>query len=91
MAELIGDRIRKARRRCGISGAALAEQVGSTRQYISRIETNKSRDPGILLVEKIIDKLNVSADYILSGRQKPRRSLAELDSSEIKPVELAPV
>jgi transcriptional regulator with XRE-family HTH domain len=81
MAELLGDRIRKARRRCGFSGAELARLIGIARQHLHAIETNKTLDPGALLVERVAEALNVSADYLLSGRQEPRRRLAELDES----------
>ena len=81
MAELLGDRIRKARRRCGLSGAELARRIGVARQHLHAIETNKTEDPGALLVERVADVLNVSADYLLSGRLEPRRPLAELDES----------
>jgi transcriptional regulator with XRE-family HTH domain len=82
MAELLGDRIRKARRRCGLSGAELARLIDIARQHLHAIETNKTLDPGALLVEKIAEKLDVSADYLLSGRRTPRRSLAELDEDD---------
>ena len=85
MAELLGDRIRKARRRCGLSGAELARRIGVARQHLHAIETNKTEDPGALLVERVADVLNVSADYLLSGRLEPRRPLAELDESHRMP------
>ena len=91
MPELVGDRIRKARLRCGLSGAALARRIGISRQHLHAIESNTTQDPGVTVVEKIAEALNIHADYLLSGRQHPRRSLAELDISELKPTELAPV
>jgi transcriptional regulator with XRE-family HTH domain len=81
MAELLGDRIRKARRRCGLSGAELARRVGIPRQHLHAVETNITKDPSALLVERIAEALNVSADYLLSGRLAPRRPLADLDES----------
>src|SRR5262249_36158907 len=89
MAERLGDRIRKARRRCGLTGAELARQVGIVRQHLYAIETNKTVDPGALIVARIAEALNVSADYLLSGRHVPRRSLAELDESELLPAGVA--
>jgi len=79
MSELLGDRIRKARRRCGLSGAELARRIDIQRQHLHAIETNKTLDPGVLLIERVADVLDVSADYLLSGRLVPRRPLAELD------------
>ena len=90
MAEQVGDRIRKARRRCGLSGAALARRMGITRQYLYAIETNKTEDPGALLVERVAEALNVSADYLLGGRHEPRRAFAELeDEGELMPAAAA--
>jgi transcriptional regulator with XRE-family HTH domain len=85
MAEQLGDRIRKARRRCGLSGAELARRIEIARQHLHAIETNKIEDPGALLVERVAEVLNVSADYLLSGRLEPRRPLAELDESHRQP------
>ena len=81
MAELLGDRIRKARRRCGLSGAELARLINVPRQHLYAVEINKTKEPSALLVGRIAEALNVSADYLLSGRLKPRRPLAELDES----------
>jgi transcriptional regulator with XRE-family HTH domain len=85
MVERLGDRIRKARRRCGLSGAELARRIDVARQHLHAVETNRIGDPGVLLVERVAEVLNVSADYLLSGRLEPRRPLAELDESHRKP------
>jgi transcriptional regulator with XRE-family HTH domain len=79
MGDQLGDRIGKARRRCGLSGAELARRIGIARQHLSAVEKNRIPDPGALLVEKIADALNVSADYLLSGRLTPRRTFAALE------------
>jgi transcriptional regulator with XRE-family HTH domain len=81
MPEHLGDRIRKARRRCELSGAALARAIGTSRQHLHEIETNKTLDPGVLVVAAIADALQVSADYLLSGRAVPRRFLDQLDGT----------
>jgi transcriptional regulator with XRE-family HTH domain len=83
MADQLGDRIGKARRRCGLSGAELARRIDIERQHLSAIEKNRISNPGALLVEKIAEVLNVSADYLLSGRLTPRRSFAELEEEEL--------
>jgi transcriptional regulator with XRE-family HTH domain len=92
MADQLGDRIRKARRRCGLSGAELARRIGIKRQHLSAIEHNAIKEPSALLVAHVSDVLNVSADYLLSGRLEPRRSYAELDEIELEPAvpELVP-
>jgi len=85
MAEQIGDRIRRARRRCGVSGAELARRIGVNRQHLNAIERNTIEGPSATLVARVADVLNVSADYLLSGLSKPRRSYAELDLIEFEP------
>jgi transcriptional regulator with XRE-family HTH domain len=82
MADQLGDRIGKARRRCGLSGAELARRIGIERQHLSALEKNRITNPGALLVEKIAEALNVSADYLLSGRLTPRRTFAELEEEQ---------
>jgi len=82
MADLLGDRIRRARRRCGLSGAELARRIGIKRQHLNDIEHSTIPEPSALLVARISDVLNVSADYLLSGRVEPRRMYAELDLIE---------
>ena len=83
MADQLGDRIGKARRRCGLSGAELARRIGIERQHLSALEKSRIPNPGVLLVEKIAEALNVSADYLLSGRLTPRRSFAELEEEQL--------
>ena len=83
MADQLGDRIGKARRRCGLTGAELARRIGIERQYLSAVEKNRIANPRALLVEKIAEALNVSADYLLSGRLTPRRPFAELEEEQL--------
>lgn len=78
MPETLGERIAKARRRCGLKGSTLADKIGIRRQHLSAIEHNRIKDPGVLLVEKIAEALDCNADYLLSGRLTPRRTFAEL-------------
>jgi len=89
MVELLGDRIRKARRRCGLSGAELARLIDVPRQHLHAVETNKTKEPSALMVARIAEALDVSADYLLSGRLEPRRPLAELDESHRMPAAVA--
>ena len=81
MEEHIGRRIRKARLRCDLKGSELAKRVGIERQHLYAIETNKIKDPGALLIDRIAEAMNVSADYLLSGRLEPRRRFSELDAA----------
>ena len=85
MVERLGDRIRKARRRCGLSGAELARRIDVARQHLHAVETNRIGDPGVLLVARVAEVLNVSADYLLSGRLEPRRRWQSLMRAIVSP------
>jgi transcriptional regulator with XRE-family HTH domain len=65
MAELLGDRIRKARLKYGMSQAELARRIGVSKNAMNEIETNKTLNPGVLQVKAIAAALRVSADYLL--------------------------
>jgi transcriptional regulator with XRE-family HTH domain len=69
MAELLGDRIRKARERYGMSQAELARRIKVSKQTMYQIESNKTPDPGALKVRAIADVLHISTDYLL-GREE---------------------
>jgi transcriptional regulator with XRE-family HTH domain len=68
MAELLGDRIRKARERYGMSQAELARRIKVSKQALYQIESNKTPDPGVLKVKAIADVLKISVDALL-GRE----------------------
>jgi len=62
----LGDRIRKLRKSIGITQAELASRVGTTKNYISKLENNKS-DVELLTLKKIVEaglngKLSLSID-----------------------------
>jgi XRE family transcriptional regulator of biofilm formation len=65
MAELLGDRIRKARLNYGMSQAELARRTGMSKNAMNEIEMNKTLNPGVLQVKAIAAALRVSADYLL--------------------------
>ena len=47
MPEQVGDRIRKARRRCGLSGAELSRRLNIDRQHLYAIEVSRVKEkPG---------------------------------------------
>jgi transcriptional regulator with XRE-family HTH domain len=81
MPELLGDRIRKARERYGMSATELARRIGVSRQLLYMIESNKTPDPGALKVKAIAEVLGVSTDYLLSHRTGRRRPLDEEDDA----------
>ena len=79
MAEHIGDRIRKARMRCGLKAVDLARKMDIPRQNLSAVERGHTANPSAQFVARVAEALNCSADYLLSGKLTPRRSFAELE------------
>ena len=62
--ETIGKRIASARKKAHMTQAKLAERIGISEKYLSRIECGKQL-PSIMIVAKICDVLCVSADVFL--------------------------
>ncbi|HEX8220757.1 MAG TPA: helix-turn-helix domain-containing protein [Chloroflexia bacterium] len=60
----IGERVRSIRKQNQWSMHQLAERIGSTHSYISQLERGQIR-PGIDLVTKLADALDVSIDYLV--------------------------
>jgi len=71
MTELLGDRIRTARERYGMSQSELARRIKVSKQTMYQIESNKTPDPGALKVKAIADVLRVSTDYLLGREAEP--------------------
>lgn len=70
----IGDRIKAARKRTSLSQTDLALRVGVTQPAVANWESGV-HDPRRLMLAKIGEALNVSADWLASGA----RSAAEAD------------
>ena len=86
MAESLGDRIRKARERYGMSQSELARRIKVSKQTMYQIESNKTPDPGALKVKAIADVLRVSTDYLLGRTNED----AQTTPSAAKPGEDTP-
>lgn len=63
--ETIGKRIASARKAAHMTQAELAEKIGISEKYQSRIECGKQL-PSILIVAKTCEALNISADELLA-------------------------
>lgn len=61
---MIGQRIKEARTLKGLSQEALGDLIGVSKATISWYENNK-RTPTLENFEKLIDVLNLNADYLL--------------------------
>jgi len=81
MEETLGQRIRKARQRYGMSQTELAKRVGISKTAMNQIEMGETLDPRMSRLRAIADILGVSMDY-LAGREDeddeeaPRRRVA---------------
>lgn len=60
----LGNRIREARRKKGYTQQALAEKAKIGEMYLSEIERG-CKMPSLQCFTKIIETLNISADYVL--------------------------
>jgi transcriptional regulator with XRE-family HTH domain len=74
--QAIGDRLREARLRAGLSQRELSEP-GVSYAYISRIEAGV-RTPSIKVLRKLAPKLDVSVSWLETGQDDPAAQLARL-------------
>ena len=65
----IGSRVKKSREAASLTQERMAETIGVSVQYISDMERGKVGASTATIV-KICNTLNVSADYILMGRNE---------------------
>jgi len=59
-----GDRLRQIRKEMGLSQEEFAKKLGTSKQVLSRYETNQ-RAPKITLAREYAEKLGVTLDYML--------------------------
>ena len=64
-------RLKKLRKKKGISQLRLATDLNTTQNTISRYETGE-REPGIDELIKIADYFNVSVDYLIGRTENPK-------------------
>lgn len=77
----IGSHVRAKRHSLGISQSELARELGVSHQHISRIELGDvTPSPEMLL--KLGNRLGVSVDYLLTGRERPPLDAAGAIRSE---------
>lgn len=73
----VGERIRAARERAGLSQRQLA-YPGCSAAYISRVEAGQ-RIPSLQVLRELGARLGVSEDYLATGEENPARLLEEAD------------
>ncbi|KKN16213.1 hypothetical protein LCGC14_0978060 [marine sediment metagenome] len=66
MAENMGDRVLKLRKRLGLTQQDIADLLGTTPQHISRLEKGFGGLGSDLLV-RMAQELGVTTDYLLTG------------------------
>jgi transcriptional regulator with XRE-family HTH domain len=70
MSKTIGQRVREARERRGMSQAELARQLRASVNAINMLEQNKIHDPRASRIIGVAKVLQVSADYLLGLKEK---------------------
>jgi len=83
----IGDRIEKLRTEKWISQTALAKIVGSSSAMISLIEANKNK-PTLDLLENLTAFFEVSADYLLTGKEEQSSPKTRFSEEEEQVIDL---
>jgi len=76
MSESIGERIRKARVKYGMSQAELARRIQVSLNAMNKIELGETPDPRASRIRAIADVLRVSADYLLGRKDEDSESMA---------------
>jgi transcriptional regulator with XRE-family HTH domain len=74
-----GKALRELRQRRGLTQAALAERLGTSEQYLSRLESGKIA-PGVDQVAKIADALSATVHELLPVADPPPDARAALIS-----------
>ena len=64
---MIGDNIRKLRRKKGLSQDNLARKAGIPYTTLTKIESNVVKSPSVQNVAKVAKALDVSVDRLLEG------------------------
>jgi transcriptional regulator with XRE-family HTH domain len=65
MTMTLGEHIREARTRYGMSQAELARRVGISKTAMNDIEQGKTANPGVVYIIAIADTLRLSVDALL--------------------------
>lgn len=65
----IGENIKKIRKESGLTQAEFSKKIGISRTYLSDLENNR-KSPSVETLDKIAEKLDVSTDFLISGKIK---------------------
>lgn len=69
MSELFtfGNRLKAARNKAGLNQETLAQRVGSSKGYISELETNPDIRPSAELVMKLAEEVGTTVEFLMRG------------------------
>ncbi len=82
MKTSFGERLRAARKQSRIRQEELAEAIGVSQGYISDLERGQTKNPGMDIVIKLAEKLNISPGFLAFG-------FSELDLLDKEAVKVA--
>lgn len=74
--DILGDLIKSARRKAGITMEALADKIGITERYLYRIE-NEGQKPSFDILYKLIRELAIPADSVFYPEKRTKSSETE--------------
>jgi transcriptional regulator with XRE-family HTH domain len=79
-AALVGKRIRLLRLERNVHQSDIAEASGISRSHLSKIESGKVENPGLLTLERIAKALKVSISYLLHFDERSlKRRILEVE------------
>lgn len=65
-----GARLKASRNQMGFNQEALAQRVGSSKGYISELETNPDIRPSAELVMKLAEELGTTVEFLMRGEKE---------------------
>lgn len=75
--KLLGERVRSARARCGMTRKNLAKKSGVSERYLAQLETGKG-NVSILLLRQVAHALSAPIETIVLDRAEPSREQAHI-------------
>jgi len=63
----IGERLKHARKKRGLSQDELAKSIGVSRGVITNIEYNKVGEPQSIIIETVCQSLKINKEWLVSG------------------------
>jgi transcriptional regulator with XRE-family HTH domain len=79
----IGERLKKARKKNGISQDELAKTIGVSRGVITNIEYEKIEEPQAIIIDAIAKTLNINKKWLLTGEGEMEELSDTLKSAKI--------